>query len=98
MNRKTLGGLIVLNIALLVALGVLTVTPPAEAQFAGPRAGDYVMLSTITPGRPNYETVIITDMNNSAMLGLYYEVSRKRFVPVAFRNIAEDATGARQGR
>lgn len=98
MNRKTLGGLIVLNVALIALLAVLTLLPgQAQAQFAGGRAGDYVMLASITPGRPQYETVVIVDMNNSAMFGLYYQVSRKQFVPVAFRNIAEDAT-ARQGR
>ncbi len=100
MNRRTLGGLIVLNIALVAVLAIITILPsPAQAQFAGGRPGDYMMIATVTPGRPNYETVVITDVNNSAMLSLYYHVSRKQFVPIGYRDISADATaGARQGR
>jgi hypothetical protein len=98
MNYKTLGGLVVLNIALLVSLVLLTLSPaPAQAQFGSNRAGDYVMLGLAAPGRQAYNAVIIVDMNNAAMLSVRYDPSSRRIVPIAFRNIARDSEG-RQSR
>lgn len=89
MNRKSLGGLIVLNLVLLVALGLLTFTPqPAKAQLGG-RAGDYIMVSGATPGKTE-ATVYITDMNNGLMMAVQYDQNRKIVQPVAFRNIGAD--------
>jgi len=89
MNRKSLGGLLVLNVALLAALGLLSLTPPpAQAQFGG-RAGDYLMVSGSTPARTE-DTVYITDMNNGLMMAVQYDQNRKLIQPVAFRNLGAD--------
>ncbi|QNN23862.1 hypothetical protein HED60_16835 [Planctomycetales bacterium ZRK34] len=89
MNRKSLGGLIVLNVVLLLALGLLTFTPePAAAQLGG-RAGDYVMVAGATPGRTE-ATVYITDMNNGLMMAVQYDQNRKIVQPTGFRNIGAD--------
>ena len=95
MNRKSLGGLVVLNVALLVALGLLTFTPqPAKAQLGG-RAGDYLMVSGATPGKTE-ATVYITDMNNGLMMAVQYDQNRKSIQAVGFRSLAADfAEGGR---
>ena len=52
MNPRSLGALIVLNVALLLALVVVTFSPaPAQAQFGG--RADYVMISGFSAGREN---------------------------------------------
>lgn len=89
MNRKSLGGLIVLNLVLLGALALVSFTPtPVKAQLGG-RAGDYVMVGGQTPGR-TVNTVYITDMNNGLMMAFQYDLNRKNIVPIAFRNIGAD--------
>ncbi|MBI1370150.1 MAG: hypothetical protein GC162_16035 [Planctomycetes bacterium] len=90
MNRRSLGGLIVLNLVLLLALGLVSFNPPAaQAQLGGNRAGDYVMVSGYTPGHET-STVYITDMNNGLMMAVNYDVNRKAIVPTAARNIGSD--------
>lgn len=90
MNKKSLGGLLVLNLALLMTLALLAVSPdPAEAQIGGRRPGDYVMVAG--KALSIRESVIyITDLNNGMMLAIRYDVSRKSLATVGFRAISGD--------
>jgi hypothetical protein len=55
------------------------------------------MISVAQPERQSYNAVVITDLNNAAMLAVRYDQTRKDFVPLAFHNIASDAE-SRQAR
>ena len=91
MNRKSLGGLIVLNVALLFVLGLLSFAPnTAEAQLgAGRRAGDYVMVAGRVQGKQT-STLYITDLNNGTMIAVNYDQNAKALVPLGGRNVSAD--------
>jgi len=94
MNRKSLGGLIVLNVALLFVLGLLTMAPStAEAQLGGRRAGDYVMVAGQVQGKVN-STLYIADLNNGTMIAVNYDQNARALVPVGGRVISADFAAA----
>ncbi len=93
MNRKSLGGLVVLNVALMMVLSLLTFSPqPVEAQLGG-RAGDYIMVAGQTPGKTN-STVYVTDLNSGTMLAITYDVNARALVPVGARRVTADFEAA----
>lgn len=98
MNKKSLGGLLVLNLALIMTLALLAVSPdPVEAQIGGRRPGDYVMVAGKALGIRE-SVIYITDLNNGIMLAIRYDVARKSMAPVGFRPIATDfSKGPREG-
>lgn len=97
MNRKKLSGLIVLNVALLATLLLFNLLPQpqASAQITERRAGDYIMLAAPTYGRSDYDTIYITDINNSVIVALH--CARNEFIVDGYRNIIRDAQ-ARKNR
>jgi hypothetical protein len=98
MNRKTLGGLIVLNLVLLGALALVSFSQPAAAQFGGPRPGDYVMIGASPLSGSNFNVVVITDLNNAVMACVRYNPSQKQIVPVAIRSLRADSPEGRVTR
>lgn len=99
MNRKTLAGLVALNLALLVALGAMTLTAPsAKAQLGRVRSHDYVMVAADIPGR-RQDAVFIADVNNAAMIAVTFQrtAGGGRLVPIGIRNLARDFQQRYQG-
>lgn len=89
MNRKSLGGLIVLNVVLLFALGLLSIgTPQAQAQL-GRQGGNYVMIAGKISGQES-KVVYITDANSGKMVALRYDVSKKGLVTEGARDLQRD--------
>lgn len=99
MNRKSLGGLIVLNVALIFVLGLLSFAPTtAEAQLGRGAGGDYIMVGGRVQGKIN-STVYITDLNTGTMIAVNYDQSARALTPVGGRNLSADfaAANAAQG-
>lgn len=91
MTVKTLAALIVLNIALVAALLVTTMTPaPAQAQFAGGRS--FLMIAGDVTGRSDQAAVYVIDQQSSTMISFLFNASNKKLEFVAApRSIAQDA-------
>lgn len=97
MNRQTLGALIALNIALFVALLVVTVSPQrAEAQLGVSRA-QYIMLTGDVVGRKNEAVIYVVDLTNARIASLIYSSATKRVEIIAGRNMIDDVTAGRAG-
>ena len=75
MNRRSLGGLIALNGALLLAVLALNFTP-AQAQLRL-EPGEYTMVAGDFIGRPNQQVVWITDVRSSRVLGVVFSSGDK---------------------
>ncbi len=82
-----LRGLIALNAALLVVLGVIALAPDADAQRAA--RGDYMMVGGNIPGFDG-NAVYIVDTINQDMVVVAYSQSSKDLHPVAYRDLARD--------
>lgn len=86
-------GLVLLNAALLVVLGVVTFAPSADAQQR-PR-GDYMMVGGEVPGIDG-AAVYIVDTINQEMMIVAYTQSSKSLEGVGYRHLGADAQ--RRGR
>ena len=96
MNRKSLGALVALNAALLLAAAVLTFLPqPAEAQLGG-GGGDYTMISALRSGR-TARTIYILDTRNNIMLAVE-PGGRNELKVVQYKDITGDFEGRAGGR
>lgn len=95
MDRKSLGGLIALNLALLAALAVFSFTEPVEAQRA--RAGDYIMIAGQSPGKQE-ATIYVADLNNAALMAISYSQGNKRLDAVGIRDLSGDFPADRKAR
>ncbi len=96
MSRKSLGGLIVINVVLIAVLALLSFTPQtAEAQLGGGRrAGDYLMVAGTLPGRDS-NAVYIIDLNNAAMMAVNYDNTQRTLTPLgSARDLTADFTPA----
>lgn len=91
MNQRSLAALIVLNLALLGALVVTTLTPtPAEAQF---RAGaSYLMIAGEVVGRSQQAGIYVIDLTNGEVLPFLYNTANDRINTYPVRNVSEDAS------
>ncbi len=93
MKNNSLGGLIVLNAALLVVFALLIFpAKPAQGQLGGMRS-DYVMVSGRTPGQASSNTIYVTDMGRAVMLAVFYRPAgrqRGKLTSVGFRNLSQD--------
>jgi len=88
--------LIALNVALLGVLGVVTLSPQADAQQGRRPRGEYMMLGGQITGAPANALHVI-DVTNQEMITLRWDQSRKRFDGVGYRNLRLDAQGAAGG-
>jgi hypothetical protein len=96
MNKRTLSVLIVLNAALLAALGVLSFTPTgAQAQIGADRA-DYAIISAARTGRSQH-SVVILDVAKGGMIAIEPTAQGKLTV-TGFRQVTSDFERARSGR
>lgn len=102
MQRKRRQGLIALNVTLLVLLTLVTVAPLAQgqrqpSQQAPNRArGEYSMVGgDITGGSPN--AVYIIDANNSEMIAVRYNNSRRSIEGIGYRDLSADSASQNPG-
>ncbi len=89
MNRNTLVGLVTVNAALLIALGVLTFTPePAQGQRLA--AASYVMVGGQTRGRSS-NTLYLADIANGLLVAVVFRGRRGNQLEVAdIYNLGQD--------
>jgi hypothetical protein len=88
MNRRSLGGLIALNVALLVAVLALNFSP-AQAQLRL-EPGEYTMVAGDYVGRPNQQVVWITDIRSTRVLGVIFSSGDKSLTFVNGRTLNTD--------
>jgi hypothetical protein len=92
MKRKSLAGLVVLNVVLLLVLGVLCLTPqPASAQLGAGR-GDYFMVSGQSLGN-QASTLYIIDVVSGRLVAVTYDKQKRALLPTAGRDVNEDVRG-----
>lgn len=99
MNRSRYRGLIGLNMGLLVVLGLLTLSPGAQARQGASRPhGQYAMVSAQVQGQTE-AAIVVVDAANEEMAALRWDRSRKALTPIGYRNLRQDAQlRERQGR
>lgn len=89
MNRRSLAGLVVLNVALVVVLGILCLTPsPAQAQLGDGR-GDYLMVAGQIQGRTT-QAVYILDISSGRMIAVTFDRNRRGFLTLGARDVNSD--------
>ena len=96
MNKRSLRALIALNVVLLVMLGIFSFGPqPAQAQLGG--QGNYMMIAGQSQGSTS-ATVYVIDTARGGMVGVQYNVGKKRVESVGWRVMTSDfdANGAIQ--
>ena len=97
MNKRSLGALIVLNVVLLAALLIVSVSPrPAQAQFG--TSVDYVMIAGQTAARNNQNVVYIVDTRSQRMAALLFQSANNTLDFIAVRDLSADAQGTRTER
>ena len=95
MNKRSLGSLIALNAALLVALVVTTLTPaPARAQI-GFNQAQYMMVSGRITTRRQQAAVYIVEVNSAKMISLLYNSANNKIEWVAARDQLQDLPAGR---
>lgn len=94
MKRQSVRGLLALNGALLVALGIATFAPTAGAQqpqtpAAARGRGQYTMVEGALAGRSE-AAVYIIDAGNMEVLALKYDLGRREMLHIGLRDLAAD--------
>lgn len=97
MTHRSLAVLIVLNAALLLALGGVVLTPkPAQAQFGA--GAKYTMISGAVTGRSGQDAVYIVDLTSSKVAPVFYNASSKKIEYFTGRVIIDDLKRLSEGR
>lgn len=97
MTHRSLAVLIVLNAALLLALGGVVLTPkPAQAQFGA--GAKYTMISGAVTGRSGQDAVYIVDLTSSKVAPVFYNASSKKIEYFTGRVIIDDLKRLNEGR
>lgn len=83
-------GLIIVNVALLLALGAISLAPKSFAQRGGGRArGEYTMVSGKVTGSSAH-AVFIVDSSNQDMVAVRWNESSKSLDALGYRDLKED--------
>jgi hypothetical protein len=99
MNERSLGALVVLNVALLIGLALALVTDgTSEAQAQARRPGDYVMLAGEAAGRTNQQVVYIIDLQSTRIAAMLFNSSNNQVEILDGRVISTDVAAARGAR
>ncbi|MCW5756842.1 MAG: hypothetical protein KIT54_06360 [Phycisphaeraceae bacterium] len=88
--------LVALNAGLLLALGVVMLSPGAIAQQAQRPRGEYLIVGGQMTGSPS-NAVHVIDTTNQEMITLRWDQARKAFDGLGYRNLRNDALAAGQG-
>ncbi len=96
MNRKTLRALTVLNVVLLIALGVVGLSPePAQAQLS---RAEYIMISGDVLGRDSQAMVYIVDLASNRIAAVIFNSSNNRLDIIAGADLVSEESSGRRGR
>lgn len=95
--RKRYSGLIGLNVALVVALALVTIVPGAWGDQSRRGRGTYTMVPGEINGMPEAGIWII-DASNEEMMVLRWNQSSKSLSFLGYRNLRADMANARSGR
>jgi hypothetical protein len=88
MNQRSLGALIALNVALLIAVVVVSLSPKAQAAAAG--RGTYTMIAGITTWSAPKAVIYIMDTNSMTVGAVLYDSSQDTFKVMDRRDIVDD--------
>ncbi|HAW95541.1 MAG: hypothetical protein CMJ33_10610 [Phycisphaerae bacterium] len=99
MNRSKLGGLVLLNIVLLGALALVSLSPNSAAVADGRSStrGEYVAISGTIAGT---KTPVIWVVNQASqeLVAFQYEEQRNQLVGIGYRNLNDDARTIERSR
>lgn len=91
MNKRSLGALVALNVCLLVALVMVSLTPEkAEAQIGG---SSYIMIAGQVVGRQNENAVYIIETSTARMVSILFNGGNKKLEVIAGRELRDDFRG-----
>ncbi|MBT8487114.1 MAG: hypothetical protein HKO59_02860 [Phycisphaerales bacterium] len=93
-GRTRLRALLVLNGCLLLLLGIVSFSPPADAQYRV--RGKYMMAAGGINGSIS-DAVYILDTTNRELIALTYEPSTKELIGIGYRNLVSDTANVRSG-
>ena len=94
-SSRSIRGLLVLNVGLLVVLGAVTFGANVQGQARG--RGEYTMVAADVQGADS-SAVIIADVANQEIIALVYDPNTKALDGVGYRNLAADAATVQRGR
>ena len=87
-KRHTIGGLIALNLALLVVLALVSFAPSVQARGSG-AAGDYMLVGGRITGSTS-NAIYLLDQRSGALMCFLYDRSSKKLKPLSVRSVAND--------
>jgi hypothetical protein len=87
MKKAAIMALVCINVALLLGLLLGSGVPEAKAQ--GLLQWDYLMVSSLQPGR-NVEAIYIIDLARSRLAAVRYDRAKKRMVVIGARDLRRD--------
>jgi len=91
MKKDSLGALIALNIALLVALLLVFVLPVGEVEGQARRGrGDYGMIAGEVVGRENQSAIYIAELKSFQLAAIMFDSRSNRIDLIGVRNMAKD--------
>jgi len=89
MNQRSLGALIVLNLALLLAATLLVLTPrPAQAQGLG--RAQFIMVAGEVSGRSGQQAIYIIELASSRIAAVAFNSGTKEFEEIAGYDMLPD--------
>ena len=92
MNKRSLGALVALNVFLLVALVMVSLTPErAQAQPFG--RASYIMIAGQAIGQNQRNAVYIIETRTAKMVAVMWNGGNKRLDIIAGRPLAQDFKG-----
>lgn len=92
MNKQSLGALVVLNLLLLVALTVVTLSPePANAQARG--RGEYLMIAGEVAGRQDIKVIYILEMKELKLAAVTFSSRNDKLELIDGKALIQDMDG-----
>ncbi|MEO1008383.1 MAG: hypothetical protein AAFX79_07435 [Planctomycetota bacterium] len=88
--------LIAVNAALVLVLGVVALSPVADAQQRQRPRGEYLIVGGQVIGAPT-NAVHVVDVTNQELVSLRWDQSRQSFMGIGYRNLADDARSDERG-
>jgi len=94
--RHRRNGLLWLNVALLIALAAVALSPAASGQRSGNVQGDYILIGGNIQGL-SPQGVYLIDARNGEIAAFYYDQTSKLLQPIGYRDMAQDMRRAEGG-
>ena len=89
MSKRSVGALLVINVVLLTALAVVSLTTqPAQAQLG--MRGDYAMIAGQVQGNANVSVVYILDLKSQRIAAITFDSRTKKLQTIAGREVQND--------